>query len=49
MLEMLVSKIMPKIPQEGGLFVALLVMLKQPQQGGVHISCFTNFTPKEQI
>jgi hypothetical protein len=49
MLEMLVSKIMPKIPQEGGLFVPLLVMLKHPQQGGVHISCFTIFTPKEQI
>jgi len=49
MLEMLVSKIMPKIPQEGGHFVPLLVMLKHPQQGGVHITCFKIFTPKEQI
>jgi hypothetical protein len=48
MLEMLVSKIMPKIPQEGGPFVPLLVMLKHPQQGGVHISCFTIFAPKEK-
>jgi len=49
MLEMLVSKIKSKISQEGGLFVPLLVMLKHPRQGGVHISCFTIFTPKEQI
>jgi hypothetical protein len=49
MLEMLVLKIMPKIPREGGPFVPLLVMLKHHQQGGVQISCLTIFRPKEQI